>query len=158
MNKSVIISVKGNQLHNDERDSIELVTEGKYYKKGENYFVTYRETEMTGMEGTTTTLKIEGNKVTLMRFGVNNSQLIFEKGQKHVCYYETQFGGFTVGVHSNEVSINLDDNGGNVSAEYQLEIDNASAGENDFYLQIREANLTHDKFSGSSERPDQTSH
>lgn len=145
MNKNVIISVKGKQNHGGEESSIELVTEGKYYKKGMNYFVTYKETEITGMEGTTTTLKIEDNKVTLMRFGENNSQLIFEKGQKHVCYYETPYGAFTVGVLSNQVDIDVDDFGGEIAVGYELEIDNAAIGINDFYLQIREASLTNDK-------------
>ncbi|MBZ4645144.1 MAG: hypothetical protein JG777_633 [Clostridia bacterium] len=153
MHKNVIISVKGTQHYNDDKDSIELVTEGKYYKKGNSYYVTYKETEITGMEGTTTTLKIGDGKVTLMRFGQNNSQLIFEKGQKHLCYYETAYGGFTVGVFSNNVDINIDDNGGEISVDYLLQIDNMKAGENDFYLQIREANLTNDQFNRNSKKP-----
>ncbi|MDK2799353.1 MAG: hypothetical protein PWP27_1235 [Clostridiales bacterium] len=153
MNKNVIISVKGNQQYVDDKNSIELVTQGKYYKKGDHYFITYKETEITGMEGTTTTLKIGDGKITLMRFGQNNSQLIFEKGQKHLCYYETEYGSFTVGVFSNDVNINLDDYGGEIAVDYSLEIDHAKAGENDFYLQIREANLTNDQFSRDSEKP-----
>ncbi|MGE4283935.1 MAG: DUF1934 domain-containing protein [Clostridia bacterium] len=153
MNKNVIISVKGNQRIDEDNDSIELVTEGKYYKKGSNYFVSYRETEITGMEGTTTTLKIGDGKVTLMRFGQNNSQLIFEKGQKHVTYYETSHGTFTVGVFSHNVNININDNGGEIAVDYLLQIDNMQAGENDFYLQIREASLTNEKSNRNGEKP-----
>ncbi|WHH57369.1 DUF1934 domain-containing protein [Petroclostridium sp. X23] len=153
MNKNVIISVKGTQHLEDDTDSIELVTQGKYYKKGSNYFVSYKETEMTGMEGTTTTLKIGDGKVTLMRFGQNNSQLIFEKGQKHVSYYETSYGTFAVGVFSHNVDININDSGGEVAVDYILQIDNIQTGENDFYLKIREANLTNDQFSRNSEKP-----
>lgn len=138
MNKDVIISLKGGQSDGDEREEIELVTTGKYYKKGEKYYVTYNETEVTGLEGTTTTLKIEDNKVTLLRYGQNNSQLIFEKGQRHLCCYETTFGSFTIGVSSSKVDIDLTENGGNISAEYTIEVDNNTSGYNDFYLQIRE--------------------
>ena len=153
MNKNVIISVKGNQHYSTTEDSIELVTEGKYYKKGNNYFVTYKETEITGMEGTTTTLKIGDGKVTLMRFGENNSQLVFEEGEKHLCYYETPHGSFTVGVFSNQVNINVNDTGGELQVDYLLEIDQMRAGKNDFYIQIREAQITDDKSSGNSQKP-----
>lgn len=137
--KDVIISLKGTQTDGSaDKEIIELVTAGSYYKKGNNYYVTYDETELTGMEGTTTTLKIEGEKITMLRFGENNTQLIFEKGQRHLCCYETQYGAFTIGVHSNAVNVNVTDSGGEISAEYNIEIDNTSAGKNDFYMQIRE--------------------
>lgn len=138
MNKEVLISLKGGQSDGDEREEIELVTKGKFYKKGGKYYVTYKETEVTGLEGTTTTLKIEKDKVTLLRYGQNNSQLIFEKGQHHLCCYETDFGSFLIGVRSSKVDINLDDSGGHVLAEYTIEVDNNSSGCNDFHLQIRE--------------------
>lgn len=149
MNKDVIISVKGNQsMANQGTNSLELVTEGKYYKKGDAYFITYKESEVTGMEGTTTTLKIVGGVVTLMRFGSINSQLIFERGQKHVSYYDTQHGSFTVGVFASEVNVKVDDDGGEVWVDYKIEIDNNNSGENDFHMLIREAGHSDDKLSG----------
>ena len=153
MNKDVIISVKGKQYYQDidySMDSIELVTEGKYYKKGNHYYVTYKETEMTGMEGTTTTLKIEDGKVTLMRFGPKSSQLIFEEGEKHLCHYDTLHGAFTVGVFSNKVNINMNDFGGEMTIDYFIELNQIETGKNDLYMCIREANLTNDKFNGNS--------
>lgn len=138
MKKDVVISFKGTQSDGYDKDTVELVTEGKYYKKGDNYYITYKETELTGMEGTTTTLKVEENKITLMRFGSNNTQLIFEKGQNHICCYETEFGSFSVGVRSKNVDIDVSDIGGKISAEYQIEVDNSPVGINDFHMEIRE--------------------
>ena len=138
MNKDVIISLKGCQSDGGEKEEIELVTEGKYYKKDNKYYITYDETEVTGLEGTTTTLKVEQDKITMMRFGQNNSQLIFEQGARHLCCYETAFGAFTIGVASSKVDIDLTENGGEVSAEYRIEIDNTASGYNDFHLQVRE--------------------
>ncbi|HEY9062209.1 MAG TPA: DUF1934 domain-containing protein [Pseudobacteroides sp.] len=146
MKKYVIISVKGTQTSNNQDPNIlELVTEGKYYKKGNAYFITYKESEVTGMEGTTTTLKISDGVVTLMRFGSVNSQFIFEQGQKHLSYYDTTYGQFTVGVYANEVEVNVNDEGGEIKVDYQLEIDNNKSGENDFHMYIREAGRIDDK-------------
>lgn len=152
MNKNVIISVKGSQTGADQESNVlELVTEGKYYKKGDTYFITYKESEVTGMEGTTTTLKVTDGVVTLMRFGAVNSQLIFQQGQKHVCHYDTAYGAFTIGVFASEVNINVDDSGGEISVDYQLEIDNNKSGYNDFHMLIREAGISNDKYCGKCE-------
>ena len=154
MNKNVIISVKGIQTSaKKDTNTLELVTEGRYYKKGSTYYVTYKESEVTGMDGTTTTLKIAGGIVTLMRFGSVNTQFIFEKGQKHMSYYDTQYGTFTVGVVTNTVTVDVDDEGGEIRVDYQLEIDNNKQGGNDFHMFIREAGQVNDECSRSIEVP-----
>lgn len=146
MDKNVIISVKGTQTSNDQvNDILELVTEGKYYKKDDAYFVTYDESEVTGMSGTTTTLKVMDGVVTLIRVGSVNSQFVFQQGQKHISYYDTEYGAFTVGVTANEVDVRVDDNGGEIHIGYQLEIDNTETGENNFSMLIREAGQSDDK-------------
>lgn len=150
MNKNVIISIKGIQTSgNKNSNTLELVTEGKYYKKGDTYYVTYKESKVTGMEGTTTTLKIaEDGIVTLMRFGSVNTQFIFEQGQKHMSYYDTKHGTFTVGVTTNIVIVDIDDKGGEVRVDYRLDIDDNKSGKNDFHMFIREVGQFDGEYSG----------
>lgn len=137
--KEVIISVKGTQNNGKGEPSLlELVTEGKYNKNDHEYQVTYNETEITGMQGTTTTISISPKKVVLTRIGAINSQLVFEQGHKHVSYYETVHGAFTVGVSTSLMNVKVDEHGGEIMVEYLLEIDNALSGENDFCMSIRE--------------------
>lgn len=146
MNKEVIISIIGNQsMDQNDTDRIELITEGKYYKKDDKYYITYKESEMTGFSDTTTTVKVEGDRVTLIRFGANNSQLVFEKGQRYVGHYDTPYGAFTIGVMPNNVLIDIDDSGGQINVNYSIEINNGSVGKNDFFMTIREAGKTNDK-------------
>lgn len=146
MDKSVIISVKGTQAANDRNaDILEFVTEGRYYKKDEAYYVTYDESDITGMNGTKTTLMVTEGVVMLVRIGSVNSQFVFQQGQKHISYYDTEYGAFTVGVLANEVDIKIDDSGGEIRVGYQLEIDNNNSGDNDFCMLIREAGQTDDK-------------
>ncbi len=142
MNKEVLISFKGTQSNGEERDKIELYTEGKFYKKGGHYYISYAESELTGMEGTTTTLKVdkESNIITMMRFGTNTTHLIFEKGKKHVCCYETGFGSLTVGVCSDDVDIDISDSGGSLSAAYTIDINSRTMGYNDFNITVTERN------------------
>jgi uncharacterized beta-barrel protein YwiB (DUF1934 family) len=140
VNKDVIISVKGTQLDIDNVPSVlELVTEGKFYKENDSYYVAYNESEVTGMEGTTTTLKLDNDAVTLVRTGAINSQFVFKQGQRHLSYYDTDFGSFTISVFASDVFVNVDDNGGEIKVEYRMEIDNSSTGSNKFHMLIREA-------------------
>jgi len=136
-------------MPDQEEENLELVTEGKYYKKGSTYYITYKESQVTGMEGTTTTLKISDGEVTILRFGTVNSQMVFKKGQKSYSYYDTVYGAFTIAIFSNEVDINVDDNGGEIRVDYTLEIDNNTLGKNNFYMNIRETGLNNDKADNS---------
>lgn len=146
MDKNVIISVKGTQSHeNQDMNAMELVTEGKYSREDNAYYVTYNESEVTGMKGTTTTLKVMDGVVTLIREGSVNSHFVFQQGQKHVSYYDTEYGAFTIGVLANAVDVRMDDNGGEIRVGYQIEIDNSNTGENDFFMSIREAGRADDK-------------
>lgn len=146
MDKNVIISVKGTQSQeNQDLHMMELVTEGKYSRKDNAYYVTYNESEVTGMKGTTTTLKVMDGVVTLIRAGSVNSHFIFQQGQKHVSYYDTEYGAFTIGVLANAVDVRMDDSGGEIRVGYQIEIDNNNTGENDFFMSIREAGRADDK-------------
>lgn len=141
MNKDVIISVKGIQTspNDPQANKIELITEGKYYKKGKNYYVTYKESKVTGMEGTTTTVKVcDDGLVTLTRFGKVNTQFMFKEGKKFKSYYDTVYGTFIIDISTKTVDINVDDDGGDIRVDYNIEIDDNKTGETDFYMQIRE--------------------
>lgn len=72
-------------VETDEKEEfVELMTRGQFVQKGDSYYITYKETETTGYEGCTTTLKIaaDGSRVAMLRFGKGGgagTQLIIEK-------------------------------------------------------------------------------
>ena len=138
MGDDIIISIYGLQFPEDgEDDEVELITAGSYYKKDGCYYISYEESELTGMDGTTTTLKVEDERVTMTRTGLVSTELIFEKGRKHVSFYETNLGALTVGVNAHVVRSRLDDSGGDVEVDYSVEIDHEVAGQNVFRINVR---------------------
>ena len=140
MKKDVIITMRGLQSFEDtDNDSVELVTSGRFYEKGGSYYVSYKETELTGLGDTTTTVKIEDDKVTVIRFGDLQTHMIFEEGQKHISYYDMGFGALTVGVSTKSIDKNLNESGGRMKIDYAMEINNAVAGESALLMDIREA-------------------
>ena len=102
MTDNVIISIKGKQLYAESgADEIELVTAGTLKQDGRGGFtVSYQESELTGLEGTTTKVHIGGGRVTLLREGSINSQMVFEEGMRHLSMYETPYGELSVGVNT----------------------------------------------------------
>jgi len=125
LKRDVMITVNSRQEHPDkDTDVFNFITEGTYYKEGDNYYITYNESYLTGMDGTTTTLKVEPDAVTLIRSGNVSSLMVFKKGRKHTSEYSTEYGTFEVGVTAQKVSVNMNDLGGNIDVEYFIEVNN----------------------------------
>ena len=75
--KRVLVSVVSIQRDMDGKEvKSELVSAGKYYEKhGARYFV-YKESEITGMEGVTTVIKLQTDgTLILLRLGKNRNML-----------------------------------------------------------------------------------
>lgn len=141
MEKDVIISIKGMQKYEDaEPDTIELVTEGRLERDGESgYTLSYQESQLTGLEGTLTTFQIEPERITLMRVGEVNAQMVFEQGRRHLSMYNTPYGAMAVGVNTRHVKSSIGESGGDIEIDYAIEIDHAIAGRNSFQINVRES-------------------
>lgn len=139
MTDNVIISIKGSQLYADSGpDEVELVTAGTLKRDGAGgYTVSYQETELTGLEGTTTRLHVDKGRVTLLREGSINSQMVFEEGRRHLSMYETPYGALSIGINTRRMRSTLGEAGGDVEIDYAIEIDNLIAGQNLFRMSVR---------------------
>lgn len=139
MSKPVIIKIKGLQDMRDTREEkMELITLGKYSKRNGSYYVSYNESEVTGMEGVVTTVKIKEDKVTVKRFGKVNASLVFEKNKRNICHYNTPYGAMMIGINTNRLSSNMDEDGGMVDIDYSIDINNVMTGNNTFHMTIKE--------------------
>ena len=140
MEKDVVISIKGMQNYEgEEPDTIELVTEGRLTRDEGGYTLSYQESELTGLEGTLTTIQVEGEQVTLMRVGEVNAQMVFQEGRRHLSMYNTPYGAMAIGVNTRRLLADLNDQGGNIEIDYAIEIDHAIAGRNIFRIKVKEA-------------------
>lgn len=109
----------------EEGDRIELMTYGSFVKKGDTYYITYKETQTIGFEGCTTTIKIaaDGSRVAMLRFGPASAQLIIERDRRNICYYETEVGSLTLGVTGDGIECGLTEKGGTAKFSYLLDAD-----------------------------------
>ena len=74
--KNAVITVQSRVSVEDEL--IEVVTIGKLYITSNSYRVEYDETELSGMEGTKTTMLIKDNYFKLSRVGTTETNMEFE--------------------------------------------------------------------------------
>lgn len=125
--KSRIEQRAGEGPAEDEKaEFVELMTRGDLVLRNGSYYITYQETETTGYDGCTTTLKIaaDGSRVAMLRFGKAagaGTQLLIEKGKRNLCHYETGYGSMTLGVMADEILCELTEDGGTVRFAYLLD-------------------------------------
>ena len=139
MEKEVIISIKGMQdFEQTGKDSIELVTRGSLAREAGMYTLSYQESELTGLEGTLTTIHVEPERVTMMRVGQVNTQMVFQEGRRHLAMYNTPYGAMAVGIDTRHLYAELGENGGDIEIDYHIEIDHMVAGRNVFQINVKE--------------------
>lgn len=140
MQKKFLITIKGLQSYYDDTESsdIELLTEGDFYKEDGVYFCDYAESEITGLDGTDTSIEIGSNYVSLQRSGNVNSQMLFMEGRKTSSLYSLPYGELTVDIYTEKLKANVDEHGGSISIDYIIDINNATTGRNNFEIAIRE--------------------
>ena len=77
MEKNAVITVKSNSSANEE-DSIEVVTPGTFYITEHGFRAEYDESQLSGMEGTHTTILIRDKSFDLIREGSTETKMEFE--------------------------------------------------------------------------------
>ena len=137
--KKVILYVRGEQYFEDvDPEATELISEGVMtISDGGVITLVYDETELTGLEGTTTTFVIDGGMVTLTRSGELNSQMIFQMGKRHTSLYETPFGELSIDIQTSRLRHNLTEQGGIMDLRYSISVEHAAAGRNAFKIRVR---------------------
>ena len=140
MKENYLIKIEGVQEADGETNSVELMTKGSFIQRNGNYFISYRESETTGYEGCTTTVKLDrSGMVSMLRFGPSPSQLTIEKGQRHLSHYETGHGAITMGIAADEIVADLNENGGSLHFSYNLDINSSLFSKNTVNITVREA-------------------
>ncbi len=127
MEENYLITIKGTMEQSGQSDSVELITRGSFVRREHSFYIVYRETEATGYAGCTTTVRVteDSRMVSMTRFGKVPSQLVIEKGTRHLCHYETGYGSVSLGVSADVIEHALTETGGRLQFSYTLD----SAGE-----------------------------
>ncbi len=130
MKENALISIKSVITTGGEEDVVDLTTTGSFYEKNGKHYIIYKESEATGFNGYTTTMKAWEKGVSITRFGEMPSTLIIEKGSINLCNYPTQFGNIVLDINGIDIKNDLNKNGGNLEFEYSLNTNGMLVSEN----------------------------
>lgn len=138
MKKPVVLFIQGRQQYeSQEPEVIELTTEGTMEFRSGGWDIAYEESALTGLEGVTTTFRVEPGKVVLTREGTLNSRMVFEEGVDHDSLYQMPFGALLLTVRATSVFFDIVPDGGTIDLSYNINIENTEAGIIDYHLDIR---------------------
>lgn len=138
MKREVVLFIQGRQRYeNQEPEVIELTTEGTMEFRDSGWDISYQESALTGLEGVTTTFRVEPGKVILTREGALNSRMVFEQDVDHDSLYQMPFGALLLTVRATSVFFDIVPDGGTIDLSYNINIENTEAGVIDYHLDIR---------------------
>lgn len=137
MQQRAKITVRGIQTtENEPPETTELVTFGTFSSENGKVCLRYEETELTGLQGTTTEFCVEGEIVTLTRTGSLRTQMRFSQGQYSRTLYDLGFGALLLGVSTERVSSRWDERGGVLELSYRVSIEEQAAGTIDCRIEV----------------------
>ena len=138
MKRDVVLFIRGQQTYDgQEPDVIELTTEGTMEFRDGGWDIRYEESALTGLEGVTTTFRVEPDRVILDRSGRLRSRMVFELGVAHDSLYQMEFGALLMTVKATHVFYDILPDGGSIDLQYTIGIEHTQAGVIDYHLDIR---------------------
>lgn len=136
--KDAIIKITDRHIQDGEEYSCELTTSGSFCLTENGCTVIYSETdeELTDCK---TTLNVEGaQKISMLRSGKYNTEMIIEKDRRHTCYYMTPYGELIMGVYAKSIANEIGENGGTLKFSYTIDFNNTPASENELFITVAE--------------------
>ena len=122
MVKDVLVSVKGTQFIDGEKDTVEVITSGTWYEKNGKQYLLYEET-YEGMQATTkNTVKITPELVEVTKKGAISSKMVYELGKQHMSDYVTPMGLIVLGVTTKDIFVEANAEKLHMELRYAMEM------------------------------------
>lgn len=139
MMKDVVITIKSIQNYGfAEEETLEFTSDGYYMAEDNTVCINYTESEVTGLEGTRTSIVVMPDKVAVDRDGLITSRMIFAEGEKTQFQYNTPYGAATLGIDTRKIERNFDENGGELELVYVLDMEHAVVTKNKFHITVKQ--------------------
>ena len=139
--KDITLKIIGKQSYDDmEVEQMEFVTDGRLYVRGGSAYIIYDESEVSGLAGCKTTIRVDDRSVKMKRIGEAGfgTEFYFEKGKRFSSVYETPYGPMGIEVLTDRVqnSIDMEKGSGCIDVEYQVSMEGLAEGRNRITIEI----------------------
>ena len=122
MTKDVLITIRGVHTLDHEDNDVEMIIRGDYYQKNGKHYILYEEILEGAEERVKNVIKISPSSMDIIKKGVTNSRMLFEKNKKNLSCYSTPVGNLVIGIQANHFSLEEQENSIKVNVDYSLDI------------------------------------
>lgn len=139
--KDITLKITGKQIFDgQEQEQMEFVTDGKLYLRNGAVYVVYDESDISGLKGCRTTLRLKDDTVKMRRTGEAGygTELYFEKGKRFCNSYNTPYGAMGIEVLTSMVRTDFDAENcsGKISIAYDVSMEGMAEGKNQLTIDI----------------------
>ena len=137
MKQKVMVRIRSEQQYEEEAPDIsEFMTVGTMEQTEQGLAISYEESELTGLLGTTTTFLMEKNRIVLKREGALRSEMIFAINQEHRSLYDMGMGALLITVRTTVLVQAMDENGGFADVIYDVIIEDSVMGQVRYHMDV----------------------
>lgn len=122
MTKDVLITIRGVHTLDHEDNDVEMIVRGDYYQKNGKHYILYEEILEGAEERVKNVIKISPSSMDVIKKGVTNSRMLFEKNKKNLSCYSTPVGNLVIGIQANHFYVEEQENSIKVNVDYSLDI------------------------------------
>ena len=122
-----------------DNDDIEVISPGEYFERNGAEFLLFEEHMDDTSQGTRNLVKIEPGRVSILKKGLINSDMVFEKGVQRQTHYTTPFGSVVLGITADNVAVERRPDEMKVELDYRLEINYEHYSECSVYIHVQSA-------------------
>ena len=135
--ESVLISITAAAENGDKQsDVMRLITAGTIERQKDGYLLRYEETLDESEPSHHVCLTIAPDMVSMARTGTYETNLLFRRGQRYESLYHTPYGDMEMAIYCTKVFSRIDEKGGDVQLQYQLDMGGQFVAMHDFALQF----------------------
>ncbi len=140
MKEDYLITIVTRQEVEGEKDVLEVTTHADLQGEGDDYVISYSETEDDGGESRTTLHVEKGSTVTVTREGSINTYMVIEKDARNISHHLTPYGSFSMGVSALSIKSDITREGGTLSFRYATDIEMNPLGVIEFDITLTQKN------------------
>ena len=122
MTKDVLITIRGVHTLDHEDNDVEMIVRGDYYQKNGKHYILYEEILEGAEERVKNVIKISPSSMDIIKKGVTNSRMLFERNKKNLSCYSTPVGNLVIGIQANHFYVEEQENSIKVNVDYSLDI------------------------------------
>lgn len=138
MQMDYIVSIDTKQKIDGDEEALQVITHACFSGSREDYTIIYTEQSREGADSKTELRCENGEKITVVRSGDEmTTQLVLERGKRHISCHSTPFGTFSMGITAIEIDSDIDEKGGSLHFRYATDIENNPLGEIVFDFRLK---------------------